>query len=644
MVEATDPAVSPDLPTSLFDVYRWLRSNLDVASRRALRECSKAAQSTHDREEASIHAKCSLSRSDKLSVTEISNSISGILRRGCRPDRVSLLLDQQDTYAQSRGIAALACFPAADVGSVTQLAVQRFNLTAAAATAAAAAAPRLASLQLVECVDLGSLPLLVASTRYTLCHLSLGGCGSWPGGVGDALATCPNLEHLTVLLPAAINSATHTDTFSSSGLGPIQSDDSAAAVDIIPFVPVCSALTQLTQLRSLTMELKLPSYGDENYEGTRAMAAAKAAASLAHGISALTRLSRLEVGDGGALPHPDWRMELLHSLAGLPRLGEMSWRRLECDPEVSFALSSSSSLTSLSVEKFCTVAPVTAVALAAAATAAAEAEMPAANATGPGSGSVPLPRALASAAVAAANGAAASAMQGTGRPTGRGGGDDGGGGGNGGLFPSITTQKLQQQHQQQLKLLLLPLPPRLRVLRARYSGLGGVSLAALAALQLPPALTSLELRNPKLEIGDGDVNQPSAARLLPEAALALGMGLSKLATHCPDLQVLRIINETRQRYPVAGPFGWEEVNGGDDGAAGGGHTPWMVNLGKLRHLKRLTLSGLRLGRVDAEALARHLTSLEELYLVPLGSVSSAAVMVFRSMKLRRLSLPFDRHG
>ncbi|GIL70101.1 hypothetical protein Vretimale_3373 [Volvox reticuliferus] len=391
------------------------------------------------------------------------------------------------------------------------------------------------------------------------------------------------------------------------------------------------------------MELKLPSYGDETYEGTRAMAATVAAASLARGISALTRLSRLEMGEGGALPHPEWRMELLHSLSGLPRLGEITWRRLECDPEVTFALSSSSSLTSLSVEKFCTVAPVTAVALAAAAIAAAETEVPAANASAPGTSSVPVPRALASAAVAAANSAAASAIQGTGRSTGRGGGGDVGvNGGSGDLSPSTITQKLQQQ--QQCKLLLLPLPPRLRVLRARYSGLGGVSLAALAALQLPPGLTSLELRNPKLEIDDGDVQQPAAARLLPAAALALGMGLSKLATHCPDMQVLRIINETRQRNPLAGPVGWEEANGGDDGAAGGGHTPWMVNFGKLRHLKRLTLSGLRLGRVDAETLARHLTSLEELYLVPLGSVSSSAVMVFRGMKLRRLSLPFDRHA
>ncbi|EFJ50764.1 hypothetical protein VOLCADRAFT_88618 [Volvox carteri f. nagariensis] len=551
-----------------------------------------AARAAHDREETALHVRSYYpaegSKPENVLITEMCNALGGILARSCRPDQLFLWLEPHDMDVHVRGMAALGLFTALSVESVTQLAVQHFDLAApAAAAAVAAAAPRLAALRLAGCAHLDSLPSVITSTHVTLRRLSLEGCGTWPEQLGKALAACADLEHLTVMLLP-------------NGGG----DGSGDAAAVPPMIPVCEALTRLTQLRSLCLELRLPAFeanADGSYDfvpyGESTVAAA---AALARGFTALTRLSRLEVGDGGTQPHPSWRLELLHNLAGLPRLEELTWRRLECDPEATFALASSSSLTSLSVEKFRTVAPLAAVALAAAACATAEvqAEMatPAATATAAASakpGELPSPRELAAAAVAAVAAAASAAEAGPPRVGRRAG-------------PANTSQ----QQQQQLKLLLLPLPPRLCNLRVRYSGLSGMSLAALAALQLPPSLTSLELRNPKLEIGDGDVDQPAAARLLPEAALALGMGLTKLAVHCPDLQVLRIINETRQRNALAGPVGWAEAAGGGGGPAGGGHAPWLSNLGRLRQLRRLNLCGLKLGRIDAEALARHATALE----------------------------------
>lgn len=407
-----------------------------------------------------------------------------------------------------------------------------------------------------------------------------GGNGGWPEDLGDALATCPNLEHLTLLLRP---------------LPPPQQSGDCEDV-VMPLSSVCGGLTSLTQIRSLTFELGLPSSSanEEPYGSGAAVVDAEAGtAVLARGMSALRRLSRLEICDGGSLPHPEWRLELLHSLAGLPRLEELIWRRLEYNSEVAFMLASSSFLTLLSVEKFRTVAPVAAVTLAATTIGAAHSE--------PEPDNVPPPsRVVAAAAAAAAvsTGGVTISLVRSGRTA-----VGLGGGGGVGQHPRTTQQ-------QQLRLLLLPLPPHLRLLRARYSGLGGMSLAALAALQLPQSLTSLELRNPKLEIADGDVDQPAAARLLPEAALAIALGIAKLAAHCPDLKVLRIINETTQRNALAAPVGWAEAHGGDGGAAGGGHAPWLASLGQLRQLRQLTLSGLMLGRVDAETLARHVTALE----------------------------------
>ncbi|KXZ49888.1 hypothetical protein GPECTOR_19g339 [Gonium pectorale] len=391
------------------------------------------------------------------------------------------------------------------------------------------------------------------------------------------------------------------------------------------------------ELRELSLDLRLSAYEatchaavDGLYGGTASVngdgeLTGQLAAELADGLANLTHLTRLELGEAGSVPHPDWRVRLLASLARLPRLAELTWPRLECDAAASRALATCSSLTALSVEKFRAPGPLAAVTLAAAATAGGTPASPAdGNAAADGAVGAPGLSITAPTGVAVARMAAAGAGQEAREAA---------------PAAADVDSAAAGCHP-----MLLPLPPNLRRLTARYSGLGGVSIAALAALQLPPGLEQLQLRNPKLEIGDTDVQQPAGTRLLPVAALALGLGLAKLATHCPGLHTLRVINESRQRNALAAPVGWARDSGGGGGGAGGGHAPWLSALSGLRSLRRLTLSGLQLGKVDAEALARCATGLEELYLVPLGSVSSAAVPVLRGMGLRRLVLPYERHA
>lgn len=119
-------------------------------------------------------------------------------------------------------------------------------------------------------------------------------------------------------------------------------------------------------------------------------------------------------------------------------------------------------------------------------------------------------------------------------------------------------------------------------------------------------------------------------RLLPQAALALALGIHKLAEACPRLDTLRVMNEARQREALAAPEGWggrsqQQPQGGMAGATGGGlgggaggegpgtgggHAPWLSALSGLKSLRRLTLSGLKLGSADVEALAASCPALE----------------------------------
>ncbi|KAG2452634.1 hypothetical protein HYH02_002868 [Chlamydomonas schloesseri] len=624
---------------------------------------------------------------------------------------------------ESSGSLPVSTGPSASA-SLTTLNAQHFPLTLAVAEALAAAAPCLSALSLSDAPDLSALPALLSNAPFahTLRSLHLERCSGWPSDVtvlAAPLAGCERLEHLSWVLtdPAAVEVLAAAAAFddhtplagccsaraadnrqghgsrrrqpaepSAAGAGKKEAERLAkanreqrlrqlvaAAQQQYTLGVACAAaaLPTLTQLRSLTLDLRLPAYdiGPDTAARDQAAAAGGAAATrLAAGLASLTRLTRLELDEGGSAPHPAWRLELLAAAAALPQLEELNWRRLEMDGEAAAVLAASKSLTVLSAERFIAPAGVKAVALAATAAAvmaqagaaalAATAGAGAAAGVGAVSSAVsglhaggmaaPPPaaalaavRSAAAAAVVAANAAAVAA------------------------FPDAAQEPAAAAQDGTpapplWRRLLLPLPPGLRVLRLRYSGLGGMSLAALAALQLPASgLEAFELRNPKLEIGDGDVEGPSGTRLLPQAALALGLGLRKLAAACPLLDTLRIINEARQREALAAPQGWEGQQqgqqaqappqggmggaGGGAAGAGGGHAPWLAALSGLKALRRLTLSGLKLGSADAEALASSCPALEELHLVPLSSVSSAAVPVLRGMRLRRLTLPYERH-
>ncbi len=558
--------------------------------------------------------------------------------------------------------------------SVTALVAAHFALCHEAGQLLAVAAPSLHSLTLADSPSLAGLPALAAAAHASLASLQLQRCAGWPAppaALAGPLGRCAHLAHLTLhLLP---NSAAQPAPAAASP---------AAAL---------AALAACTALRSLDLDLGLPaslSFEEEDPYGAQQQPdddASPPPLSLAAALSGLRHLQRCELHEAGSAPHPAWRLGVLAALAGLPGLTQLDWRRLELDGPAAEALRGAPALAVLHVERL--VAPgkvggdgagmggalmgggtrvgsvwalrpqVRAVALAAAAAAASAALEAALEAGGggagpggpPGGGSL---AAAAHAAATAANAAArpyfpeaaaAAGVAAAGPP------DAALRGPSSGHSASLPPQPPPLWRR-----LLLPLPPALRLLRCRHSGLGGMSLAALAAAQAPPGMTLELYRNggPKLEIGacarpthaitlpsaplrqpprslrcscpnapaalagrprpsaarrrsprppgDDDVTQPSGAALLPEAGLALALGLRKLAVWAPQLHTLRLINDARQRVALAPPPGWAA---GQSGREGGGHAVWLGSLAGLRGLTRLTLAGLQLGAADVAALA-----------------------------------------
>ena len=476
--------------------------------------------------------------------------------------------------------------------SLTTLSAQNFPLTAASVEALTAAAPCLSTLALADGPDLSALPRLLATSplRHTLRSLQLERCSGWPcdaTALAAALAGCQRLQHLSWTLtdPAAAEVLVAAAALDDSTL--LEASHSAGAADsrqangslrrqreqaktsargagqaaaakkederlakgsreqrlrqlvavaqhqyALGVACAAAALPTLTQLRSLTLDLRLPAFDIGPDTAARDQAAAAGGAAARHlgaGLTSLTRLTRLELDEGGSAPHPAWRLELLAAAAALPQLAELSWRRLEVDGDAAAALVASTSLVSLSLERFLAPAGVTAVALAASAAAvtakagAAALEAAVLGPTGGGGGrgaravaaagapvGMPAAAALRSAAAAAVAAAAAAAAM---------------------AFPDAAQEAAAAAAAAAAsgappppplwRRLLLPLPPRLRQLRLRYSGLGGMALAALAALQLPAGgLEVFELRNPKLEIGGwGFVNLRGHEFWFPRAPL-----------------------------------------------------------------------------------------------------------------------------